>query len=519
MKLPIGIQSFENIRADGYIYADKTQNIYTMIQQSKYNFLSRPRRFGKSLLVDTVKCLYEGKKELFTWCRIVDHRDWSTQYPVLKISFGSGAWKKEWAIEARLREILWKYQAVHEIEFDTPMQTIEGIFLELIQKLQEKYQQKVVILIDEYDKPLLDVIDDPKKAKENTEVIKSFYGALKDADERLEQVFLTGITKFSKVSLFSGLNNLRDITLVPEFGEICGYTLREIRTWFASYLVWVDQEKMKKRYNGFNFLGEHKVFNPYDVLLFLQNRTYKNYWFETATPTYLVTLLKSKRVFYYLPALETFSAGEELLSSFDLDNIDIKTLLFQAGYLTIQKQYTVLDDIIYDLVVPNHEIKRALNNYLIDDYLGFDDIWVKSTVQIAMVQAIATWDVDGFIAQIKVMFASISYHNHTKNTIANYEWYYSSVVYAMLYAIGFDIIAEETTNQWRIDMVIRYELRIYVIEFKVEQTWLTALEQIKERGYTQKYATYESVYLIGIDFDKQKKQVREVEWEKEIGRM
>ncbi|MGC8926503.1 MAG: AAA family ATPase, partial [Myxococcota bacterium] len=315
-KLPIGIQTFEKIIGENYCYVDKTEIIYRLINSGTYFFLSRPRRFGKSLLIDTIKCLFEGREELFKGLWIEGRWDFSKRYPVIKIDFGSGVFKEREELRKGIFYILDENRRALGVEIGG--HTLTNTYLnDLIVRAVEKYGERVVILIDEYDKPILDNIEDPEVAREMREELKNLYSVLKGADAYIKFVMLTGVSKFSKVSLFSGLNNLSDITLDERYATICGYTQSEFESVFREYLDGVDMEKVKLWYNGYNWLGE-KVYNPFDILLFLDSptRAYKNYWFETGSPTFLMKLLKERR--YFIPELEEIKAGEELIGSFDV---------------------------------------------------------------------------------------------------------------------------------------------------------------------------------------------------------
>ncbi|WP_297890106.1 AAA family ATPase, partial [Sulfurihydrogenibium sp.] len=331
-KLPIGIQNLKEIVTEGYYYVDKTPFVKKLQEKGKYFFLSRPRRFGKSLFLDTLKEAFSGNKELFKGLYLYDNWDWDKKYPVIKISFGMGVHRTPQELNLKIIEALSQIERNYDIKLTN--QTPSGKFYEAIEKLSEKYNQKVVVLIDEYDKPILDRIEEPDIAKENREVLKDFYSVLKDADPYLHLVFLTGVSRFSKVSIFSGLNQLMDITLLPEFATICGYTQTELETVFEDRIKDFDKEEVKRWYNGYNWLGE-SVYNPFDILLLFANKMFRPYWFETGTPTFLIKMFQKNQ--YYLPDLENLEVGEEILSNLDIDYIYPENLLFQSGYLTIKQ--------------------------------------------------------------------------------------------------------------------------------------------------------------------------------------
>ncbi len=515
-KLSIWIQSFEEMRnlENNYVYVDKTKILVNLIKEwAKYNFLNRPRRFGKSLMLDTIACLFRWKKELFEWLYAENNWNFSKKYPVIQISFWTGVLtveelqnKLDWLINIRTSQ---------ETDIVLGAKNISDKFQELIMKLNEKYGNQVVILVDEYDKPILDFLDNEEKAKEAREILKSFYGVIKDSDKYIKYVFISWVSKFSKVSLFSGLNNLQDLTINEKVWELCGFTLRELQTNFSSFLHWIEQEKMKKWYNGFNFLWQEKVFNPFDILLFLDNKEYRNYWFETATPSFLMKILKKKEGFYHIPYLENIQTNEKLIWSFDIEKIKIETLLFQTGYLTIKEKSILFWKEQYTLWIPNFEIETSLNNYILTDYL--EVFWDEHLTQRAkpVYEALISGNIDEIIIYLKKIFAGISYTNRLE-ILAKYEWYYSSIIYTLMYTMWLDIIQEDITSEWRIDLTIKILDNIYILEFKVEKSGKQALEQIKAKNYVEKYLWEKSknIFLLWIDFDFEKRNIWAYDWEK-----
>ncbi|MCP3931730.1 MAG: AAA family ATPase, partial [Bacteroidetes bacterium] len=361
-KLPIGIQTLRDIINEDYVYVDKTAIALRLIQQGKYYFLSRPRRFGKSLFLDTLKEIFEGNKQLFSGLYIEDKWDFDKTHPVLRISFGSGVSRSLEELRHGIRWILEDCEDALGIQCDSKIGKV--CFRDLIRKAYKKFNQKVVILIDEYDKPILDNITEKETARLIRDEMKGFYSVIKDNDQYIQFVFITGVSKFSKMNLFSGLNNLNDITLNPNFATICGYTHDDLRDVFKEHLAGVDLEKVKKWYNGYNYFGE-RVYNPFDVLLFISNNHhYKNYWWSTGNPSFLIDLINSKP--YSIPDVENFEATDAILDSFDVDRIELEALLWQTGYLTIKEKYTKRGLIKYRLEVPNLEIQFSLNDFFID---------------------------------------------------------------------------------------------------------------------------------------------------------
>lgn len=359
-KLPIGIQTFEKIRNDDFVYVDKTEQIKHLIDTGEYYFLSRPRRFGKSMLISTLHSLFEGRKELFEGLYIYDKWDWETTHPVIKISF-SGVARDLADMKQDVIGILEENQRRLGIECKRP-EDLGGCFKQLIMKASEKYAKKVVIIVDEYDKLIVDNLDQPEVAKQGREVLKDLYTTIKDSDQYIRFAFLTGVSKFSKVSVFSGLNNLKDITLDERFATICGYTQDDLETTFAAHLAGVDMGKVREWYNGYNFLGE-KVYNPFDILLFIdKGHVFRSDWFSTATPSFLIKLIEQNG--YYIPKLDNLRVSEMLIDSYDIENMKLEPLLLQSGYLTVKKQIQLSYGVEYILGFPNKEVSISFNDQI-----------------------------------------------------------------------------------------------------------------------------------------------------------
>lgn len=507
-KLPIGIQTFKEIIEDGYVYIDKTEEALKLTEEYKYVFLSRPRRFGKSLFLDTLKELFEGNKKLFEGLYIYDKWNWEEKYPVIKISW-DGKNRSIKDLESTLRETLLENQRRLNINCEDDLDLVI-CFRRLITMASEKYGQKVVVLIDEYDKPILDVIEDTEQAKEHREYIKGLYSVLKGVDAYIKFAFLTGVSKFSKASIFSGLNMLTDISLNPEYGNICGYTQNDIETSFLPYFKDVDLDKVKMWYNGYNFLKDN-VYNPFDILQFISSKfMFRNYWFESGTPSFLIKLIKEKN--YFLPKLTNLIVDEKLLSSFDIENIDIEVLLYQTGYLTIEKMIKdeLLSSIEYKLKIPNLEVQISLNDYIIN-YLFNGD----SSVKKSLIKSLHYEKLEDFKIALTSLFDSIPYTNFTKNKLTQYEGFYASIIYSYLASLGIKIIGEDVTNKGRIDLTLFVNDKIYILEFKVDGNKGEALQQIKEKHYADKYLNESSqIYIVGIEFSSEEKNIVNFQWEK-----
>lgn len=478
-KLPIGISTFSEIRNKACLYIDKTKEAYALIDNYKYTFLSRPRRFGKSLFLDTLQEIFQGNKKLFE------------------------------GLKNRIHDLLMKNQEELGVVCNK-IDIFDSCFEELLKRTYQKYQKPVVILIDEYDKAMLDNLDQMEIVKQNREILRSFYGMMKDNDQYIKFVFLTSVSKFAKANIFSGLNNLRDITLLPQFGTICGYTQKDIETILLPYLQEVDLEKLKLWYNGYNFL-HHRVYNPFDILLFIDTDClFDNYWFNTGTPSFLMQLFESQH--YNLANFENLLVPKILLDTFDIDKLNLETVMFQSGYLTIKEQIKYRNRIEYILTYPNLETKMSFNDYLLD-YFVTQPI-KKNGVQNGLIDALELADLENLEQVIKSLFASITYHNFTNNNIQNYEGFYTSVIYAYFAGSGFDRIkAEDATNQGRIDLSVGIDDKLYIFEFKVDKQG--ALQQIKDKNYHQKYlSSYNEIYIVGVEFDSVQKNVVSYTWEK-----
>ena len=359
-RLPIGIQTFREMREENYYYVDKTPYIRRMIDEGKHYFLSRPRRFGKSLFLDTLKELFEGNEPLFEGLHIHDRWDWSIRHPVIRLSFGRGNFKEPGYLQTNVMTQL--HTIAEEAGIAPRYDTAPECFGDLIRVLHRQGEQRVVVLVDEYDKPILDALEVPEVARANRDFLRGLYATIKDSDAHVKFTFLTGVSKFSTGSLFSGLNNLRDITLDARYSAICGYTDADLDTIFAPELPGLDRNEIHRWYNGYNWLGEDKVYNPFDILLLFDKRQFGAYWFETSTPTFLIKTLVDRGVSSM--DLDDMLGSDDLLSAFDVDHITTEALLFQIGYLTIRHTEPRGSMIYYRLGYPNQEVRQSLNESL-----------------------------------------------------------------------------------------------------------------------------------------------------------
>ena len=504
-KLPIGIQTFSELIEDQYYYVDKTPLISELVETGKYYFLARPRRFGKSLLISTLKSAFNGEQALFSGLYLQDHWDWSARYPVIHISFGRGVVDNIESLNQIFCAMLDETAKHYGIELK--QQHLANRFSELIQNLRANFEKPVVVLVDEYNKPILDNIENPCLAIEIREGLRNIYSVIKDSDAYIKFALLTGVSKFSKVSLFSGLNNLKDISLDSRYATLCGYTLSEIKAVFNGHLEGVDFELLAQWYNGYNFLGE-KVYNPFDVLLYLDQHIFKNYWFETGSPSFLIKRLREQQ--YLIPGLENVVIDEAMLASFDVNEITLENLLFQTGYLTIDHVEELGGDRFYYLTYPNREVKASLNSYLLRD-LTQSAASVITGNQIQFYKALSQADFVKLQQSLVALFAAIPNDWYRKNQLASYEGYYASIIYSCFAALGLKVIAEDVTNQGCIDLTVMLDDKVFIIEFKVldeANKQGIALAQFKAKNYSQKYASSEkSIFLIGIEFDKAQRNI------------
>ena len=503
-KLPIGIQTFREIREDDCYYVDKTPFALHLIDKGKYYFLSRPRRFGKSLFIDTLAELFEGNEPLFRGLHCHDKWDWSVKYPVIRISFAEGVMDSPAGLEARIRGNLRINAARLGVEDATEL-PIPDAFIALIHAAERRYGQRAVILIDEYDKPILDNLTRPELAKQMRDGLRDLYSVIKGQDAHIKFAMLTGVSKFSKVSLFSGLNNLNDITVDARYSAICGYTDADVDTEFAPELDGQDRQRIREWYNGYNWTGE-SVYNPFDLLLLFDNREFRPYWFETGTPTFLIDVLTERRTF--LPDLERLQAPESLLSAFEIGDISTEALLFQTGYLTIESVRRIGAFGQYRLRFPNQEVRASLNGALLQRLRPNPAEYGAHSTK--LYDLLLANDFAGMEQLFTAFFASIP-HDWFRNTpIAQYEGYYASVFYAYFASLGLDIVPEEASNAGRLDMAVRFNGQVYLFEFKVVEIEPegAALEQIKKRGYADKYRDRnEPIHLIGVEFSREQRRV------------
>jgi hypothetical protein len=515
--LPVGIQTFSDIIEGGFLYVDKTRWIYELVRYPKgVYFLSRPRRFGKSLLVSTLEAIFQGRRELFQglWIDDSDY-DWE-EHPVIRIDFSRSRVSTAEELEQSISKYLQRIARRHGLTLE-PERCYEQ-FVTLIEELASR--NRVAVLIDEYDKPLIDNIENVQEARRIREVLKGFYTILKGMDEYLRFVLLTGVSKFSKVGIFSGLNNLEDITMSSRFAALPGITDEELRCFFQGYIrdfathegVSEDVllERIRRWYDGFCFAaGGEEVYNPFSLLLLFKQRQFANHWFETGTPTFLIKLLRERG--YDVRELENLRVDELAFSSYEVDNLKPISLLFQTGYLTI-KGYDKASR-LYRLSYPNYEVETAFLRHLLDAFSSAENgmiggyLWRLKT-------ALRAGDFEQFFDVLHVFFAGIPYDIQIRR-----ERYYQSIFYLIFKLMSpgpgtsLQVQTEMRTRRGRIDVVVELTEGVFIFEFKLEEAddAKAALAQIKERGYAEPYRMMEKpVHLIGAVFGTEEGSV--IDW-------
>jgi len=517
-ELPIDISAFEKLIKSNCIYVDKTRHIYDLFKGSgHYYFLSRPRRFGKSLLISTLKEVFSGKKELFRELKI-EKTDWAwQQHPIIYLDFGTIAHQNSEDLKQSL------HHRLDIIAHDYKVQLVPGLTLEdkltsLVTALNTL--NTVVLLIDEYDKPLIDHIIDLDMAEKNRNVLKSFYDCVKGLDEYFRAIFITGVSKFSKVTIFSGLNNLNDISEDPLAATLLGYTQEELEYYFIDYIKAYGKitgteksmvlDTMKQFYNGYRFSKlEIRVYNPFSTGYFLHKQEFANYWAKSGNPAFLIKLLKAR--YESMDDLTNITVKADNLGPFDVDNIPLIPLLYQAGYLTIKDAFYEGVKLYFKLDYPNHEIREYFTEHLIASMTNLDSSKVDGLLR-RIKQSLVDCDITKLCTVLRSLLANIPYYLHIPK-----ESYYHSLFQLIFQLMGADVHSEVATSQGRIDTVIMMKTRIYLFEFKFDDAGPVALAQIIDRRYYEKYLGLgKPIIAVGIAFNYQDKMLR-LDWvEKEI---
>ena len=503
-KLPLGIQNFRKIIEGNYVYVDKTRYIHDLLNDSSYYFLSRPRRFGKSLLLDTIAEALSGDRALFKGLWIYDSDYEFIKHPVIRMDMSNIANKTPETLENELL-IETKKRAIEE-GFDIDYNSPSAVFKTLVEELYRKYGHGVVVLIDEYDKPILDHLTKAETAEANRDVLRGFYGILKSMDPYLRMTFITGVSKFTKTSIFSGLNNIRDITMSEKYSNICGVVTGDLEEYFGAHIRhfsalngFVDEARLRDEiiawYDGYSWDGATRVINPYSLLSFFGEGNFESYWYASGTPYFLIDLIKEKPASFLV--LNNYEISKRGLDTFDIRKMGLAPLLFQTGYLTVSKKFMRGVTESYLLKIPNLEVQEAFYLSLIAGYTESDEDITESAYW-RIKDSLEAGDLRGMLNSLRSLFASIPYELHIKH-----ESYYHSIFYAIMNLLGFDIDAEVSVSGGRVDAVLDLADKVYVIEFKYEHCGKDAppeekrmlfdkalddgIKQIRGKGYADKY--------------------------------
>lgn len=518
--LPVTTYTLRKIIEDGLLYVDKTQYIYELLQYaSAAYFLSRPRRFGKSLLISTLYEILRGNKELFQGLWIYDSSYSWKAHPVIRIDFSQERVYTAEELEQTIREYLHEIAAMYNITLaDAPSQRM---FRRLIQQLASQTQPptRVAILIDEYDKPILDNLENIEEAKRIRDKLRAFYAVIKAMDQYLHMAFITGISKFSQVGVFSTLNNLVDLTMNTHFSAMLGLTEAEIRRDFADYIAAFAAEtnrspedflaQLRTWYDGFCFApNAENVYNPYSVVHLFYQRSFTNHWFETGTPTFLIKLIRERN--YDLEHFDNLAVNEIDFKTYELESLEIVPLLFQTGYLTIKSHYQEpMREIVYTLGYPNYEVENSFFAHLLNAF-SYTERTLSRSYLTKLIDALKAKALDQVFEVITVFFANVPYHLHLK-----YEQYYQSIFYTLFMMIGMEIAAEVETNDGRIDAVVELADHIFLFEFKIDKSAQEALQQIKDNRYYHKYRLHNKpLTLVGANFNSKTRTVDD--WRSEL---
>ncbi len=510
--LPSDISTFAKMIKEGYLYVDKTEQIANLFEGGRrYFFLSRPRRFGKSLLISTLESLFKGKKELFKdlWIGKQQTYEWQ-EHPVITLDFSLAEYTTPEELKKSLTWMLDQHAQEYNIDIsegNSPKTKLELVVKELAKK------NSVVFLVDEYDKPILDHLHNPKKANAQREVLKSFYDGFKGLDKYMRCIFITGVSKFSKTSIFSGLNNLNEISYDPIAADLVGYTEQEVTQYYAPYLEecannhskTCDEilQKVRHWYNGYQFSEKAlKVYNPYTITYFFQNQEFKNYWFASGTPTLLIENLKKDP--FKLQDIETKAFSIGTLGTFLIEKIPLETLFFQTGYLTIKEYDQEFD--LYRLGYPNEEVRQSLAILQFGALSGTEEIKV-SNVLYQLQYALKHKDLETFVQGVRTLFSKIPYNLHI-----NKEAYYHSLLQLLCTILGANNYAELKTSKGRIDLIIETTNYLYLLEFKFNASTDKALQQILDKKYYEPFMNNgKEIIPVGINFSYEDKELQ-VDW-------
>ena len=507
-KYPIGLQDFEKIRKEGYVYVDKTAQIRRIIDSGGYYFLSRPRRFGKSLLLSTLAACFEGKEDLFQGLAIAESsREWP-EHPVLYLNLSNEKYTNATILRDVLNNRLNTWEALYGKREDETTMSLR--FAGIIKRAYEKMGQQVVILIDEYDKPLLDAVDDAKLAEEFRNILQSVYSNLKSEDRYIRFAMLTGVARFGKISVFSALNNLKDISMKKEYATLCGITEQELDIYFAQGIAALAERnrisveearnRLRRRYDGYLFEEDaDRVYNPFSLLNTLDDKKFRDYWFATGTPTFLAAMMRREN--FNLENLSTRAVAEIRFNALDTLKSNPLPILFQSGYLTIDRAD---DNGNYFLRFPNEEVERSFLQVLLPYYARPSGVDSDSLIA-SMSDHVRAGEPDAFMLELQALLADTPYEKSRAGEI-----YFRNLLFIIFRLLGFYCEVEHPTAGGRTDVVIKTNEYVYVLELKVDQSAEAALRQIEDKGYAAPYAADKRrVFKIGVNFSGAKKQMDE----------
>jgi hypothetical protein len=507
-KLPIGIQSFEDLRSNDYLYVDKTPVIHKFIMSGKIYILSRPRRFGKPLLISTLEEIFKGNRELFKGLYIYDNWNWERKFPVIRIDWINIKHSTPEEIEISLTDFLQDIAQMHGVTLTKHYAS--DCFAELIRLLHQKTGERVVVLVDEYDVPILDAMSEPAgMMDEIRKSLHSFYKILKGSDDHLQFIFLTGVSKFSGLSVFSALNNPRDITLSDDFAALCGYTQEELERYFAEHIdetacrlgmsrdVFLNE--IRRWYDGYSWDGKTSVYNPFSTMFLFTEHHFDNYWFRTGTPTFLIEVLKKGNQLDRV--LEPITVSSRAFDSFNPVHIAEIPLLFQTGYLTVKAMELIFGRPQYTLGIPNSEVEESLLEHLLSAYTDYP-VESAEDLKTRMEEQLRAHDTSGLEQCLREMIASIPYMEVVKT-----EAWYHSIMLLWLRLLGFKLIGEAPTNIGRIDAVWFFPGHVIVVEVKsqpekgdISKLLDAAIGQIREKRYYERFWGERQVSLLGVAF-------------------
>jgi GTPase SAR1 family protein len=512
-KLPIGVQTFKKMRENDYIYVDKTMFIQKIAQKGDNYFLSRPRRFGKSLLLNTFKELFLGNEKLFQGLWIHDKWDWSNIHPVIHLSFDAMDYIGL-GLDKAIADKIKYWASEYNIKLST--RTFKAQFEELLQKLNQE-KGKVVLLIDEYDKPIIDFLEKAElpQAHKNQKIMKNFYAVLKNSENYLRFFFVTGVSKFSKVSIFSDLNHITDLTMHPDFTTAVGYTQQELEFYFEEHLQAAQEtlqmnrsvllEEIRVWYNGYSWDGHNTLYNPFGILNFFDQKWFLNFWFTSGLPHFLSKIMKERLIF----DVENTKTNIIELEKYDIDNLDLIPLLFQTGYLTVKSIDRSTRDMVLDY--PNSEVRESMYSFMIDSIAKNEHRSGASITNRDLLKAFQEADLERVKALLNALLSGLPSETFDKKS----EGLFHGLLHFVFQLLGMYIKSEVHSSRGRADSIVETSTHVFIFEFKFNRSAAEALTQIKDKKYADKYRVFNKTIIgIGVNFMSENKEIEG--WETEV---